>query len=143
MSIAMKRRQFLQLAAGATAAGLAPSLSFAQARELRIGTPASSSSNITAGVHKFAEVLFQESKGRYKVNVYPDSQIGDIPQLLTGMQLGTIDMALLGFGNAASLKGGAALNVGYVPYLFKSKKAATEITNGPIFQEIYEQIAKE
>ena len=115
----------------------------AQTRELRFGTPFVNGSNLHKGMEKFAEVVLAESKGRIKILVYTDSQIGDIQQLMTGMQLGTIDMAYLGIGNGASMKGGAPLNVAYVPYLFKSKKAAEEIYNGPIFQDMFENLAKE
>ena len=115
----------------------------AQARELRFGTPFVNGSNLHKGMEKFAEVVNTETKGRIKILVYTDSQIGDIQQLMTGMQLGTIDMAYLGIGNGASMKGGAPLNVAYVPYLFKSKKSAEEIYNGPIFQDMFENLAKE
>ena len=41
------------------------------------------------------------------------------------------------------LKGGAPLNIGYTPYLFKSKEWAEKILNGPIFDEMFENLAKE
>ena len=138
----MKRRELLKYAASAAAISLAPT-AIGQTRELRIGTPFANGSNLHKGMLKFSEELFKETKGRYKFNVYTDSQIGDISQLLTGMQLGTIDMALLGMGNATTLKGGGPLSVAYVPYLFKSKKGVAEVVNGPLFTDIFENIAKE
>ena len=63
--------------------------------------------------------------------MYSDSQIGDIQALFSGMQLGTIDMAYLGIGNGAALKGGGPLNVAYTPYLFKSKEAGGEDPEWP------------
>ena len=74
--------------------------------------------------------------------MFPDSQLGDIQQLLTGIQIGTIDLAYLAIGNAGQLKGGAPLNVAYVPHLFGSKQQATDSLNGPIFTEMYEAVAK-
>jgi TRAP-type C4-dicarboxylate transport system substrate-binding protein len=41
------------------------------------------------------------------------------------------------------LKGGPQLNLAYVPSLFKSKAAAEEIANGPIFQKMYEDVASQ
>ena len=113
------------------------------ARDLRFGTPFVNGSNLHRGMEKFAEIVNGESGGRYKILVYTDSQIGDITQLLSGMQLGTIDMAYLGIGNGAGLKGGAPLNIGYTPYLFKNKEWAEKILNGPIFDEMFENLAKE
>jgi len=110
---------------------------------LRLGTPFVTGSNLHKGAEKFAALVAQQSQGHVKVQVYPDSQIGDIQQLISGMQLGTVDMAYLGVANAAQLKGGQPLNVSYLPYLFKSKDKATEVLNGPIFQEMYEVLAKQ
>lgn len=109
---------------------------------LRLGGPWTTGSNLHKGMERFAEVLAAESKGRFEVKVYPDSQLGDIQQLLTGVQLGTVDLAYLAVGNAGQLKGGAPLNVAYVPHLFASKQQATQALNGPIFTEMYEAVAK-
>ncbi len=109
---------------------------------LRFGTPFVTGSNLHKGMLKFAEVVAAESKGTINVQVYGDSQIGDIQQLITGMQLGTVDMSLLGVGNAGQLKDCGPLNVSYLPYLFKSKAKAEEVLNGPIFEELYETCAK-
>ena len=118
--------------------------SVAQAAELtlRFGTPFVTNSNLHKAMEKFAEVVDKESAGKIRVQVYADSQIGDIQQLIAGMQLGTVDMAYLGVGNSGQLKGCGPLNVSYLPYLFKSKRAAEDTLNGPIFQELYEQCAQ-
>ena len=109
---------------------------------VRFGTPFVTNSNLHKAMEKFAEVVSAESSGSIKVQVYADSQIGDIQQLIAGMQLGTVDMAYLGVGNAGQLKGCGPLNVSYLPYLFKSKRAAEVALNGPIFHDLYEQCAQ-
>lgn len=109
---------------------------------LRFGTPFVTNSNLHKAMEKFAEVVARESAGKIKVQVYADSQIGDIQQLIAGMQLGTVDMAYLGVGNSGQLKGCGSLNVSYLPYLFKSKRAAEDGLNGPIFRDLYEQCAQ-
>ena len=119
-------------------------MSASQAAELnlRFGTPFVTNSNLHKGMEKFAEVAAKESGGKIKVQVYADSQIGDIQQLIAGMQLGTVDMAYLGVGNSGQLKDCGPLNVAYLPYLFKNKEKATEVLNGPIMREFYETCAK-
>jgi tripartite ATP-independent transporter DctP family solute receptor len=109
---------------------------------LRFGTPFVTNSNLHKAMEKFAEVVAQDSGGKIKVQVYADSQIGDIQQLIAGMQLGTVDMAYLGVGNSGQLKDCGALNIAYLPYLFKNKDKATQVLNSPIFQELYESCAK-
>ncbi len=97
-------------------AGLLSAASTAQAvTNIRFGTPFVTGSNLHKGMEKFAEVVARESKGAIKVQVYADSQIGDIQQLIAGMQLGTVDMAYLGVGNSGQLKGCGALNIAYLP----------------------------
>ena len=124
---------------------LMATISVAAAAELtlRLGGPWATGSNLQKAMEKFAEVVGTQTQGRIQVKTFPDSQLGDIQQLLTGVQLGTVDMAYLAIGNAGQLKGGAPLNVAYVPHLFKSKRQATEALNGPIFSEMYEVVAKE
>lgn len=112
-------------------------------RQFRIGSPWPSSSTPHAGVVRFAQEAEKLSKGQMKVLVYPDSQLGDIQALVTAVQTGTLEMAYLGVANAGVLKGGGPLNVVYVPYLFKNKAVVPEIVNGPLFQEMYDTLAKE
>jgi tripartite ATP-independent transporter DctP family solute receptor len=128
--------------AAALAAAMLAGAAQAATMNIRFGTPFVTGSNLHKGMEKFAEVVAAESKGAIKVQVYADSQIGDIQQLIAGMQLGTVDMAYLGVGNSGQLKGCGALNVSYLPYLFKSKRAAEDTLNGPIFEPMYEQCAQ-
>jgi tripartite ATP-independent transporter DctP family solute receptor len=126
----------------AAAALLATSVAAADTLNIRLGTPFVTGSNLHRGAEKFAEVVAAESKGAIKVQIYADSQIGDIQQLIAGMQLGTVDMAYLGPGNLGQVKGCGQLNVNYVPYLYKSKRAAEEVLNGAIFAELFDQCAQ-
>jgi tripartite ATP-independent transporter DctP family solute receptor len=113
----------------------------AQQRQLRFGSPWPATSLFHQGILKFAEEVEKGTNGQIKVLVFPDGQLGDIQALINGMQTGTVDMTYLAIGNANVLKGGPQLNLAYVPYLFKSKAAAEEIANGPIFQRMYEDVA--
>ena len=129
------------LAAFTAAAMLASVPAEAQQRQLRFGSPWPGTSPFHQAIVKFAEEVEKGSKGQLKVLVFPDGQLGDIQALINGLQTGTVDMTYLAIGNANVLKGGPQLNLAYVPYLFKSKAAAEEIANGPIFQKMYEDVA--
>jgi TRAP-type transport system periplasmic protein len=112
-------------------------------RTFRMASPWPTTSAPHAGVARFVQEVDKLSKGQLKIQLYPDGQLGDIQAEVTGVQTGTIDMAYLGVANAAVLKGGGALNVVYVPYLFKNKQVVPEIVNSPLFQEFYESLARE
>ena len=91
------------LTRGIAAIALCCALTAVQAADLnlRLGGPWTTGSNLHKGMEKFAEIVGTESGGRIGVKVFPDSQLGDIQQLLTGVQLGTVDLAYLAIGNAA------------------------------------------
>jgi len=124
-----------------TVLALAAGNVWGQVKEFRLGSPWPVTSNLHAGLVKFAEEIDKRSNGQMKILVYPDSQLGDIQALINGLQTGTVDMSYLAIGNANVLKGGQQLNLAYVPYLFKSKAAAEEIANSPIFQKMYDDVA--
>jgi tripartite ATP-independent transporter DctP family solute receptor len=132
------------LAAAAVVLGLigSPSSGMAAPRELRIGTISAANSPWDMAMRRFAEVSAKETNGELKVLVYTDGQLGDIQQMLSGMQLGTMEMGYFGLGSATFLKGAEALNIIYVPYLFKDKASTTKILNSEEFTKIYDDVAK-
>lgn len=135
----MKFSRFFATAAFVTAAAL-PALA-QEVKEIRLGSPWPTSSTIHVALPVFASEVERLSEGKIKVNIYPDSQLGDIQSLINGVQLGTIDMTYLAMGNAGVLRGGQALNVAYVPYLFKSKEEAERIANSPVFTNLFDTLA--
>ena len=127
------------IAAGVLAGG--PHRAEAQARNVKIATIGLTNSPWHRALLRFKEIVEAESGGRYAVSVYPDGGLGDIAQLLSAMQLGTVEMSYFGLSTLSFVKGGEALNVVYVPYLFKNAAAAERVLNGEEFGAIYERIA--
>lgn len=125
------------------AAAAWPAAAAEPVRELRMGSPWPTSSTMHIALLRFAKEVEEQSGGAIKVRVYPDSQLGDIQALITGVQQGTVDMVFLSMGNAGVLKGGSALNVAYVPYLFDSKAEAERIANGELFAPIFDDLASQ
>lgn len=87
------------------------------ARELRIGTISAAGSPWDKAMKRFAEVLAEETDEELTAAVYTDGQLGDIQQMLTGMQLGNVEMGYFGLGSGLFLKGAGPLKVIYAPYL--------------------------
>ena len=111
-------------------------------RQLKMNTISATGSDWHKAMLKFAEVVQAKTDGRLEVLVYADGQLGNIPQTLTGMQLGTIDMGYFGTGSVLYLKEAKPLHIMYVPYLFKSKAEALKILNLEVFADIYEGLAQ-
>lgn len=142
----LARRSALSALALVTPAGLAaPWLrtAAAQPRELRLGSPWPTTGTPHVALVTFAAEVEKMTQGRIRVRVFPDSQLGDIQALINGLQLGTIDMSYLAIGNAGVLRGGAPLNVAYVPYLFNTKQDSERIANSPVFTDMYDTLARE
>jgi TRAP-type C4-dicarboxylate transport system substrate-binding protein len=129
---------------GALPALAAPAYVWGQgAREIRLGSPWSTTSTPHAALVTFPREVEARTNGRIRVRVFPDSQLGDIQALVNGLQLGTVDMSFLGIGNAGVLRGAGALNVAYVPYLHDSKERSEAVGNSPIFREMFDSIAQQ
>lgn len=124
------------------AALIAAAPSPAAERVLKFGAPFPSGSSLHKGMLAFKDAVESKSHGRIEVDLYPDSRLGDIAGLLTRLQEGSVDLALLGISTAADVKGGSALNIGALPFLYKDRKWVEKISNGPIYQQIFDDFAK-
>ena len=136
------RRFGAALALCLSAVFLSTSSARAADRVLSFGAPFPVGSSLHKGMLKFKDVVEAESKGRYQIDLYPAGQKGDIFGLLDRLQADTVDMALLGISTAADVKGGAALNIGALPFLYKNRKWVETVSNGPLYQQIFDDFAK-
>ncbi len=89
------RRRLLGTAAASAAAAALPMPALAQrVRSLRLGSPQPTGSNYHKAAMTFAEEVAKLSDGRLKIEVFPNSQLGSIKEMLTAVQLGTLPMSL-------------------------------------------------
>ncbi|WP_294606534.1 TRAP transporter substrate-binding protein [uncultured Roseovarius sp.] len=84
---------------------VASSLS-AQDLTVRLGHVTQTSHPFHIGAQMYADKVSELSQGSIKIELYPARQLGDDRQLLEGIQLGTVDMAVISsaiFGGATPL----------------------------------------
>jgi tripartite ATP-independent transporter DctP family solute receptor len=110
--------------------------------QIRIATYTPANSPWGIALKRFAEVAAKESNGEINVRVYTDGQLGDINQMFSGMQLGTLEMAYFGLGAVVFLKDADPLSVVYVPYLFKDDENMAKVLNSSEFKNLYDDVAK-
>jgi tripartite ATP-independent transporter DctP family solute receptor len=134
------RRGLITASAAIAAAAARPAR--AAARTIRIASSAMTNSPWHFALNKFRDVVHDKTNGELNVSVYMDGQLGDMSQMIAGMQLGTVDMCYIGASSPDQVHGAEILNVVYVPYLFSSVESAEAICNGEEFNAIYEKIAK-
>lgn len=86
----------------------------------------------------FKKYVEETSKGRIVVDLYANAQLGGERQMLEGMTLGTIEMAMLSPGIAANIA--PKFQVLDLPYLFKDRKAAYKVLDGKLMGILNEQL---
>jgi tripartite ATP-independent transporter DctP family solute receptor len=90
---ALPRRRLIQL--GAAAALPMPAIAQTKATVLRFGGPMALTTNYGKAMAKLSEEAAKRSEGRLAVQVYPDSQLGGLKEMVTAVQLGTQSMVMV------------------------------------------------
>jgi len=106
--------------------------------KLAVVTPKERS--LTQGLYKFEEIVERETNGKIQVEVYPDGQLGGDRDVLEGLQLGTIEGTTVSTGPVAAFA--PRFNVFDLPFLFKDEQTAYEVLDGPIGQELLEDLTE-
>jgi tripartite ATP-independent transporter DctP family solute receptor len=92
---------------------------------------------VHVGALKFKEVIERESAGAFKVDIFPQEQLGKGADMIIGAQVGSIDVSVTGnpfFGGVSPEQ--AALDI---PFLFKSPEHAYRVIDGPIGRELMDK----
>ncbi len=120
------------------AAGLSPpaSAQTMPAMELKFGHPYNEAHPLARGAQMFADIVAERSDGAIKIDVFPNSTIGNPRELVEAMQIGVVHFALIPTTNAASFYG--PLDIFYLPFLFRDREHAYAVSDGPVGQSLYQ-----
>ncbi|BCV24144.1 TRAP transporter substrate-binding protein [Gelria sp. Kuro-4] len=102
---------------------------------LRVGHVLSEEHPYHLGLLKFKELVEQKTNGKVEVQVFPSSQLGNERDMLEGLKLGTLEMALTGTGVTQNYQ--KKLSLFSLPYIFRDSEHAYKVADGPIGQELY------
>jgi tripartite ATP-independent transporter DctP family solute receptor len=111
----------------ATAAG-------AQDIKARIGTSLPDSHPQTLGARKFAEVVEQKSKGRIRIAVFSNAQLGSDQQMQAALRGGTQEFTVPSTATLANLV--KEFGVIGLPFSFASEQQADAVLDGPFGQSL-------
>ncbi|HLP69261.1 MAG TPA: sialic acid TRAP transporter substrate-binding protein SiaP [Rhizobium sp.] len=87
-----------------------------------------------------AEEIAKRTDGRYKIDVFPASQLGKEADINQGLKLGTVDIIISGSSFAA--REYAPIGVTYYPYTFRDPAHLIAYTKSDVFKKLaagYEQ----
>jgi tripartite ATP-independent transporter DctP family solute receptor len=83
---------------------------------------------------RFARSVEQASGGAVRVSVFPAAQLGDAPEQIEGLHLGTLDLALAAFSHASQFC--TELGLFGAPYLFESERHFAAVFDGAIGDDL-------
>jgi tripartite ATP-independent transporter DctP family solute receptor len=84
-------------------------------------------------LQKFADLVKERSDGRINIEIFPSAQLGNERDLVEGLTMGTIDMALSNSGNLAAFTD--SYQVFDLPFLFRDYEHAHKVLDGEIGQK--------
>ncbi len=99
---------------------------------LQVGHVVTADHSYHLGLERFAELLDEKTNGRVQVEIFPAGQLGNEADLIEGLTMGTIDMALCNSGNLASFTD--AYEAFDLPFLFRDEAHAHAVLDSEIGQ---------
>ncbi len=126
------RRNFMKLAAGATAISMLPTKAFSQQTlTAKVGHLESPAQPRHQGLEKVAALIKERTSGAIELALYPLSQLGNARQMIEGTQFGAIECTVM----PAAFLGGfnPVVSVLDIPYIYPTDLAATQTLRGGRF----------
>lgn len=112
----------------------------ASAKNLKFAYALSTSSHYGAGADAFVKSLEGDLPGKFKIEQFPNSALGGEREVLEGLQLGTIDLAIVSTG--ATVNFVPATGVFDIPFLFRDLKHARGVLDGDVGQKMLAEFSK-
>lgn len=120
---------------------LLPATAFAQDVTLKFGHAATSKHLFQDGLVMFADKVAAKTGGKVKIEVYGDRQLGDDKQLLEGIQLGTIDGALVSVPTMPLVLNSPVFDSLQLPFLVPSYDKMAEVLSSDVGQKLLDSLA--
>lgn len=91
----------------------------------------------TSPTHKaavrFAELVGQKTSGDVEIKVFPNSQLGGILDMFTGMKAGSLEMVYGGINTYGFIKGGEVFQITAVPFLYWDYEHMRRVLTSHVF----------
>lgn len=90
------------------------------------------------GAEKFAELVEEKTNGNVTVSVFPTSQLGNEKELFDAVDLGSLDFAILGYGEPA--KKFNDIGILDAPFLANDREHLVRILSSETIQSIFDEM---
>src|SRR5262249_4008078 len=88
--------------------------------------------------HAFADALEAAKPGYFKISYFPNRQLGEEREMMQGLQLGTVDAALITNSGVANV--GGSFTVNDLPFLYPTSEAAFKVLDSKLGQELFTKL---
>ncbi|MFN3937140.1 MAG: TRAP transporter substrate-binding protein [Gemmobacter sp.] len=112
----------------------------AQDHVFKFGHAAASTHLFHDGLTMFADAVAEKTGGRVKIEVFGDRQLGDDRQLLEGLQLGTIDGAVVSAPTMPLVIGAVGFDALQLPFLVDSYDTMASALASPVGQALLDSL---
>lgn len=126
-----------------SACGDESSSSEGKSKTLKLGTIQTEDSPTTKAAYRFAEIVEEKTNGEIEVQVFPNSQVGGILDMFTGMNSGTVDMMYEGITSYSWIEGAEVFNIFSLPFYWESYEDMIKVLESEEFQTIFDETAEE
>ncbi|WP_102347597.1 TRAP transporter substrate-binding protein [Bacillus sp. Marseille-P3661] len=102
---------------------------------------AATNDRLENSLQEFKKAVEEKSEGRLIIETYPNSQLGGERETLEGVQMGTIEMAVLStapFGGFFE-----KMMILDLPYIFKNEEVADKVLDGPFGDKLFSLMLEE
>lgn len=131
----MKKISVLSILVGGALALALPAATQAETLNLKLGHVAPEAQPYAKAAVKFADLVKQYTDGNVQIQIFPNSLLGDQRDLLEGLQLGSVDIALTSSAVLASFM--PKVQVFDLPFMFRNAEHVYKVVDGPLAKEIY------
>lgn len=101
---------------------------------LRMSSPTIATHPYSLTCQKLADLVSQRTNGAVKIEVVPGGQLGSTREVMEGVILGTVDMAIMSTADQSNHI--PQIKVFDLPFLFPSMEVIAKVVNGPIGQDL-------
>jgi len=109
---------------------------------LKLGHIRAESSPTHKAALKFAELVGQKTRGDVEIKVFPNSQLGGILDMFTGLKAGSLDLVYGGINTYAWVKGGEVYQITSVAFLYRDYDHMRRVLLSPVFKPHLEAAEK-
>jgi len=110
------------------------------AKSLKLAYALSVDSHYGAGAKVFEKSIAELTDGQFTIEHFPNSALGGEREVIEGLQLGTIDLAIVSTG--ATLNFVPSTGVFDIPFLFRDLQHARNVLDGEIGQRMLDEFPK-